>query len=206
LVVAWSLAAKLNVRAERAEMYAKSRDAHKALRSVFDSELKPLGYRRWKPTSASYFIQESSVTPFFRFNVQLSQWGDSWSGNSFTVNTQFGEGDPKADSYGSRRVGDYMSLSELAVAESISSSIFARKPTPAKDHWIHSEIEQEESPEGLWTAAYHRAFTYEPGQYQVGHDIWFDYYSVKDLTEWAAYLVPILRRIRESGEGALTKP
>jgi hypothetical protein len=176
--------------------YVKSKDFHKLLRDVWDPHLKPLGFKRCKGSVASYYRQRNDNSGFLRFWAQLSQWGDSWSGNSFTLNLDRAITDPHATFGGSDRFLGQLSTEQLAEAEKITEEIIKRKPKPPKDHWIYSEIEHSE----IFKNAFTRAFTYSPGKLKPKCDIWFEYFSSSDVTRWAEFLAPILPGLLEDTE------
>jgi hypothetical protein len=180
--------------------YVKSKDVHKTLRAIWDASLKPLGFKRCKVSVASYFRPRKDEKGFLRFWSQLSQWGDSWSGNSFTLNIDVAVDDPHEALGGSARFLGDLTLDELKEAEKITELVFKRKPKPPKGHWIYNEIANEPKDDPFWKSAFEKAFTYAPGKLKSGCDIWMEYFSSDDVTEWSEFLSPILPRLLDDRE------
>ena len=179
--------------------YAKSRDLHRTLRNRWDPTFKPLGYKRCKGSLASYYRPRLDEKGFLRFWAQASQWGDSWSGNSFTLNVDISIRDPNLPFAGSDRFLGNLSKASLNAAEKISERIILRKPKPPKEHWIYEEIENGDNKE-FWRKAFDREFNYEPGKFKSKTDIWLPYFSTEDVVEWADFLAPLLPNLLEHQE------
>lgn len=173
-------------------VYAKSKEFHKALRTILDAHLKPIGFKRCKVSVASYYRPRYDNNGYLRFWSQLSQWGDSWSGNSFTLNVDLQIDDPHQKLGDSIRFLGDLSNEQLAEAEIISKKIFVKKPKPPKDHWIYSAMNSGDEDRQFWRKAFERAFTYCPGTLKPNHDIWFEYFSVEDVTRWGEFIAPLL--------------
>jgi hypothetical protein len=180
--------------------YVKSRDFHKVLRNIWDPCFKPLGFKRCKGSVASYYRPRHDNNGFLRFWVQVSQWGDSWSGNSFTLNLDISVTDPNGVFAGSRRFLGELSAEQLAEAERITEEVRKRKPKPPTGHWIYPEMADGAKDSQLWKKAFARAFTYSPGTLKPKCDIWFDYFSVADVTCWAEFLAPLLPQLLDELE------
>jgi hypothetical protein len=149
---------------------------------------------------ASYYRLRKDNEGFIRFWTQISQWGDSWSGNSFTLNFDRAITDLHATFCGSDRFLGQLSAEQLAEAEKITEEIIRKKPNPPKGHWIYSEIVDGAEHSELWRNAFARAFTYSPGRLKPKCDIWFEYFSATDVTRWAEFLAPILPSLLEALE------
>jgi len=175
--------------------YAKSKEFHRALRKVWDAELKPHEFKRCKGSVASYYRPREDGKGFIRFWAQASQWGDSWSGNSFTLNVDVYIDDPHTGFGGSDRFLGYLSAAELAEAEKITELIFSRKPKPPLDHWIYNEMSEGTENSQFWKDAFARHFTYIKGKLRPGIDIWLEYFSAEDVTLWAEFLIEPIQSI-----------
>lgn len=180
--------------------YAKSKDVHKTLRTVWDQFLKPLGFKRCKASVASYYRPCYDNNGFLRFWAQVSQWGDSWSGNTFTLNIDTYIADPHQVLGNSKRFLGDLSLEQLTKAENITKDVFERKPKPHTSHWIYNAMSPEAENSQFWRSAFERAFTYRPGTLKQNHDIWFDYFSVEDVILWGEFLGPILPELLDRRE------
>lgn len=180
--------------------YVKSKDFHKLLRTVWDPYLKPLGFKRCKGSVASYYRSRHDDLGFIRFWTQLSKWGDSWSGNSFTLNLDISITDPHETLGGSDRFLGILSAEQLAEAERITELIIKRKPKPPADHWIYSEMADGAEHSKDWKDGFERAFMYRPGRLKPECDIWFEYFSSADVTCWAEFLAPLLPQLLDKLE------
>jgi len=189
--------------------YAKSRELHKALRNVWDISLKPIGFKRCKGSVASYYRPRAVNDGFVRFWAQASQWGDSWSGNSFTLNIDIFITDPHCPFGDSDRFLGFLSEAELVEAENIAKLIMDRKPKPAADHWIYDEMRDEDERSQFWKDVFARSFNYVWGTFKPKHDIWLPYFSVEDVKLWAEFLnepIPRLLRTLELANRHVGKP
>ena len=179
--------------------YAKSKDLHKTLRSVWDRDLKPLGYKRCKGSVAAYYRPRLNAKAFIRFWSQASQWGDSWSGNEFTINVDITISDPHSPFGGSDRCLGRVHEEDLEIAERIVERIINRKPKPPADHWVYNEMAHGEN-QLLWKNAFERSFSYKPGSLRPKTDIWLPYFSIDDVREWADFLSPRLPKLLDEIE------
>jgi len=185
--------------------YARSKELHKTLRTVWDVTLKPLGFKRSKGSPASYYRPREDNKGFVRFWAQASQWGDSWSGNRFTLNVDVCIKDPHATFADSDRFLGQLSPIELAEAEKITELIIKRKPKPPADHWVYREMSAKSESGRFWRDAFAREFTYVPSTLRPKTDIWFEYFSVADVTLWAEFLsgpiTCLLTRLEKANKG-----
>lgn len=186
--------------------YAKSKDLHATLRKVWDRSLKPIGFKRCRTSAASYYRPSEDNRTFVRFWAQASQWGDSWSGNSFTLNVDVGLSDPHSVLGGSNRFLGDLSASDLAIAEDLAKQVITRKPKPPLDHWIYGAMSDSDSNGQLWKESFDTAFNYTPGNMKSGYDIWLPYFSVDDIVLWAEFLArplpSLLAKVERGDAGA----
>ena len=182
--------------------YAKSKDLHKTLRGSWDPILKPLGYKRCKTSLASYSRPRHDGDGYVRLWVQASQWGESWSGNSFTLNFDLRISDPNDPIGGSDRILGDLTPEQLSQAELITQEIIERKPKPPPDHWVYTEMAEGALHQKLWIDSFARAFTYSAGQLKPNHDIWLEYFSIQDVAYWAEFLGPLIPNLIDNRERA----
>ena len=168
--------------------YARSKELHKTLRTVWDVTLKPLGFKRSRGSLASYYRTREDNNGFLRFWAQASQWGDSWRGNQFTLNIDVSIANPHAPFGDSDRFLGYLPQIELSKAEKIAELIIKRKPRPPSNHWIYREMESASEHSQFWKEAFARSFEYVPGKLRPETDVWFPYFSVDDVKLWAEFL------------------
>jgi hypothetical protein len=182
--------------------YATSKEFHQTLRTVWDTKLKPVGFKRCKGSLASYYRSREDTNGFLRFWAQVSQWGASWRGNQFTLNIDVSIDNPNDAFGGSDRFLGYLSQAELSEAEKIAAMIVKRKPRPPTDHWIYNEMQNKSESNQFWKDAFDRAFTYYPGTLKPKTDVWLPYFSVDDVKLWAEFLSGPIQTILRKFERA----
>jgi hypothetical protein len=172
--------------------YAKSKEFHRTLHKCWGTALKADGYKRCKHAAAGYYRTRRDGRGYLRFWAQASQWGDSWSGNSFTLNIDTRIADPHSPLGGSDRCLQYLTDQEMQDAEAITARIYSRKPKPAEGHWIYELMTTESKDKEFWSRAFQRAFEYKHGLIRPGCDFWLAYFSVHDVELWGEFLLRAL--------------
>ena len=170
----------------------------------FSGWAKPAGYCRVGSGTCLFARPRREGVGFIRFAVQISQWGDSWSGSQFTINVEARAAREKGPLYGGIRILSRLGAEDLKIAEALQWHIVQAMPKLPAGHEIYQLMELPGADGQIFRDGFEHAFSHEPGLFEPGKDIWLRYFSVADVEAWADYLesrLPILLdRVEDAGE------
>ncbi len=179
--------------------YAKSKDVHSALKKLLGSVFVALGWKR-RPGATCAFVRQEARHCWCLW-VQISQFGDSVSGNVFTLNLvrQAESISPLCTQSTSPLCGDKdarilrtLSVADRGICLQIASEIASRIPVPEPDHqWREWARQPGEAGARLQTII-NNLQTPDTTKWEPDYDVWLNYYSVEDLTKWVNFLTPRL--------------
>ncbi|WP_342316690.1 hypothetical protein [Lysobacter sp. FW306-1B-D06B] len=171
--------------------YVKAKDVHRHMRRLLAPWFVEQGWQK-RPGYSCAFVRADSV-----FWVQPSQWGDSWSGSSMTLNLSGWNG---RDLAAGRRILKGLDGDSRDAGLALEERIVSRIPEPPHDHYIHQFMSLPGAEGATFRQSFERAFAPNPGQWKPGCDTWLRYFAEDDLEEWALFMVPRLDRlISEAG-------
>ena len=182
--------------------FARARDVHAALALVIGAALKPTGFRRIRSGICAFARPRADGAGFVTVGVQVSQWGSSWSGNSFTLNA-CGAAKRPDDPPHTYRLLSWLTSEDCADGLAVERLIRARFPLPPPEHevWALAELPVGE----VFRQSLAKLRTVNEEMWHPKRDRWLPYFDVADVREWAEFLRPRIRRLLEQSE-ARTPP
>jgi hypothetical protein len=184
--------------AQSVRTFARARDVHASLARVFGPALKPAGFRRVRPGVCAFARERADRLGYVTVGVQVSQWGSSWSGNSFTLNAAGAMALPEDHPVTGIRPLSWLTAEDCAEGLAIEQRIRARFPLPPPDHevWVWAE-----QPDGdIFRRSLEGLRVVNEGMWKPGHDIWLPYFDVADVWEWGEFLRPRILPLLERAE------
>lgn len=178
--------------------FAPARDVHAALSRVFGPVLKPAGFRRVRSGRCAYAKKRADGAGFITIGVQISQWGSSWAGNSFTLDAARAVSRPEDAAIAGIRPLSRLESGDCAEGLSIEHRVRARFPLPPPDHEVWAWAEQ---PGGeIFRSSLDGLRVVNERMWRTGHDVWLPYYDLADVWEWGEFLRPRLLIFLEGTE------
>lgn len=166
--------------------YMKAKDVHRHMRQL----LAP-----W--FSAHGWIKRAGYSCAFEQNTRIlwlqpSQWGDSWSGSSLTLNLTEA---PSGQLSAGRRVLRDLDVDSREVGFALEELVISRIPAPAPDHFIRKFMAVPGADGDLARRSFDNAFKPNREDWGPDQDIWLRYFAADDLDEWAMFLLPRLESL-----------
>lgn len=174
--------------------YVASRQAHSALGRLLRPWFKAHGWDK-RPGGTAAFTRQSSEGPgFWCLWFQVSQWGNADFGNEFTLNLVLQQSEAASLCGGPHaRVLNTLSPQAREEGLGIETAIVARIPKPPPGRKIYEWMEADDPYAAHHRQAWQRAFSPDVRRWrQPGVDLWLRYFSVDDVEDWAAFLLPRL--------------
>jgi len=169
--------------------YATSKAAHTALKRLLSPWFVANGWKKRPGTSCAFL--RPAVSGFWCLWVQLSRWGSSLSGNSFTLNLVRQESD-ETKLYGSGRVLADLSDEDRRRGFAIAQEVAARIPVPPPSHPVYEWARLPGDEGERWRRTIADLQTAKLDGWKPGIDRWLPYYTVIDLEQWVVFLLPRL--------------
>jgi hypothetical protein len=179
--------------------YSPSKEVHRTLSVLFKPWFQERGWKK-RPGSSCAFLRPRTDAPgFWCCWFQVSQWGNSWSGNSFTLNVvpQQDAKEPLAGGPGARVLAT-MSDADRKLGMEVEARVKARIPNPAADHQIYEWMKLPGAQGEMFRRSFHLTFNVNPAAWEPGVDVWLYYFAADDLEEWFTFLTPRLEALIRS--------
>lgn len=177
------------------ETFAKARQVHTTLRRIWTPAMKDAGFRAASSSACAFAKERTDQRGFVTFGVQISAWGDSWSGNEFTINAA-GAASKPSDYYQTVfRPLAWLTVEDCAAGVEIERRVRARFPTPPPDHEVWTLAAQSGNVGEVFRKALAALHVVHERMWRPGCDIWLPYFGTADVHEWGAFLLPILPKL-----------
>ena len=171
--------------------YAKSKDVHSAVKKLLAPALLTLGWKK-RPGATCAFTRQGAKG-YWCLWVQVSQFGDSLSGNEFTLNlVRQTESTSPLCGGKDARILSTLSVADREIGLQIASEIASRVPVPEPDHQWREWARQPGDAGARMQAIINNLQTPNTKIWEPDYEVWLNYYSVEDLTKWVHFLTPRL--------------
>ena len=168
--------------------YATSRAVHSTLRRLLAPWFLANGWKK-RPGSSCAFVREASSGHWCLW-VQVSQWGNSLGGNSFTLNlVSQAVADSALCGGPDARVLVTLSDEDKALGFEIAQQIAARVPIPPPSHQVYEWAKPPGKEGEQWQHTIANLQKANPEAWEPSIDIWLNYYAVADIEQWAGFLL-----------------
>ncbi|ANK89315.1 MULTISPECIES: hypothetical protein [Rhizobium] len=171
--------------------YVKSKDFHRHMRSLLVARFQELGWQSQAAGKCS-FVQGRRV-----FWLQVSQYSNSLTGGTFSLNLSEGVG-----AAGDTRILRHLDEADRAIGKALEEHIIARLPPPDPD----PDVEVVGDDGGPVLVKLGDLAKANPRQWDGPSDVWLPYFSKSDLDDWAAFLLPRLDRLTRSSTPEIIDP
>ena len=174
-------------------VFARAREVHATLARVVSPTLRSAGFKRASKSTCAFARPRGDGRGFVTVGVQVSQWGESWSGNQFTLNAA-GAATRPAD-YASTvfRPLRWLSASDCAAGLEVERQIRERFPIPPPHHEIWSLAKQAGNTGALIRRSLDDLRKVRVDLWRPGLDVWLPYHGTHDVHEWGLFLEPRLQ-------------
>ena len=171
--------------------YVKSKDVHSAVKKLLAPAMLALGWNK-RPGATCAFTRQAAKD-YWCLWVQVSSFGDSLSGNQFTLNLvrQAETTSPLCGGLDAR-VLSTMGADDRRIGLQIASGIASRIPIPESDHQVWEWTQLPGDAGARWQTIINNLQTPNTKIWEPDYDVWLNYYSVEDLTKWVGFLIPRL--------------
>ena len=191
---------------ETHESFARSKEAHAILRGIWAPAMRAAGFKRASSSACAFARERADRCGYVTVGVQISAWGDSWSGNQFTLNANGAAA--KASDYAPTvfRPLSWLTADECAAGMEVERRIRKRFPIPPDDHEVWALAAEPGNTGEVFRNALAQLRVVREGMWRPQYDIWLPYFGRTDLQEWGDFLLPLLPGLLARAEAERQPP
>lgn len=180
--------------------FARAREVHATLARAWSSALRSAGFKRASKSACAFARPRGDGRGFVTVGVQVSQWGESWSGNEFTLNAAGAAARPADYGLTVFRPLRWLSPADCAAGSEVERRIRERFPIPPPHHEIWSLANQAGNTGALIRRSLDDLRKVRDELWRPGLDVWLPYHGTRDVQEWGLFLEPRLQALLARAE------
>lgn len=170
--------------------FAKAKEVHSILARLWGSSLKAAGFKRVKPGACAFARPRGDSNRFVTLAVQISQFGDSWSGNQFTLNADGAAALPEDYAITVFRPLEWLTAADCEEGLELERRLRERFPMPSREHPVWLWAKEPGNSGEIFRKALGSIKKVREDLWKPGRDVWLPYFSSEDVVLWGNYLLP----------------